>query len=1213
MNNLEEFEELAYGFYTNTDQETRITIEDEINHIIINLENVGDLVEILENTNSPYAQLLSITIIKQKITNSWNKIGEKQRLDLRDWMFKFLSEEGVNLTNVILNGLSSLYGRLLKISWLEDQKGNEKLLKKFVPAFFQGGSEQYVLGLKILKQITIEFSAIIKEREFLHRHRQILASFSKLLLQILVLSFNSLYTEDSQQQQNYKNRNNNAKAHELTTDNSLDLIISALSFDMVGLNKAEEIDGNYTFKVSIPISWKNSFKYLGLLFKCYSSLFKLQNKNTHKKLDKTNTTNQNQNQNENQNENNNKNYDNQKKRTNDRGAKIFHILELLASSKRSAFGKKPGRQNFLNQLIEGICYILENNLGLVTTYPDLIHGFTRLNDKILLHYDLNDLEKTEMLQIWLSYLFSLTTKWSTITETKSALYYLGTFWIKATFQLELFRISPNTKTHKEHDNSITYIREIMSKISQTLITYKFQEVAKIEIEDLSNTFEEESIFFIELKALRDLTRIDYHLTFQFIRDNYDIIFQQCYSNSWNEMILREISLLLIIFAQLISQFEIRQESNDFFGLFNTQIQLDNNNNNNMINDNNNNKQNFNIDMIIPNQKIDIFLILRSIEFIKWNEEMILTNSFPNRIEILEFSILYFLKEFLKIYITPKTNVLTNLSNIFEKDMPEFENHTDVFLFIFNKLISNFKTEDLSEKIISRSLKILNLLFNSFKRIINIPDLKEIQDLIKNHNSDIFPFLDIYIDSSDSMYKNFRTIFYHTLSKLIFNERKQTIFWENFEIFIQPFEKTFLSFDKILQTSKNNNNRTNKTNINQINNNNNNRNNNNNNNDYDILAIFSNRSEKTIQYLGLIKDLRGIISGCNNIHYFSHFFNWIYPKKLEILNQIFSITYQIPTISESYLNLLIQLCSINGKKKKHVKSSTLETFPISSPNLYILFKFACNILYEYISETIINIGPYLIQEQITEKTKTITLCYKLLSTIISCKQINFGVYQAFNDNFFEKTLSICFKLSNYYPNDTILIYPKLAKAYFCFFEVLSKRIPSKIILENQENFQKLINHISLSIKSNNTKIYYKACNIITRLIVFYLENYDNRFLKNENKILLANTLHQHFLNNIDNFQRISNQLFNLVFYEYNIEIRAISGILLGLTLINNQLLINFKKYLVDSSLAKYHQGLENRFSQLLEDVAPNLSNQNQNRFSQNLKSFRYHIRENGILF
>ncbi|KAJ6242401.1 exportin 7 [Anaeramoeba flamelloides] len=1221
MNTLEEFEQLSYEFYMNTDQESRIKIEGQINNIMTNLDNTVTIIEILENTSDPYAQLLSITILKKIITNYWNKIEEKQRLDLSNWMFTFLSEQGLNLTNVILNGLSSLYGRLLKISWLEDQKGNEKLLKKFVPVFFKGTAEQYILGLKILKQITIEFSTIIKEREFLLRHRKILASFrDRLLLRIFKIAINSLTQEE--QQYDYNNTNN--EITDLKDDASLDLIISVLTFDMGGLNRTEEVDGNDSFKVSIPATWRLSFKcleYTEILFKCYLSLFRHQNKDTNNNLNS-------QNQNQNQDENNNDNNYIQNERTNERGSKIFRSLGLLASSKRGVYGKKPGRQMFLNQLIKGICYILENNMGLIPANNDLIHEFTRLNDKILLHFNLRDLEKTEMLQTWLSYLFSLTLKWSSNIETKGALYYLGTFWIKATFQLELFKTSSSNNNNNNNNNMklINYIREIMSKISQTIITYKCQEVTKIEIEDLASSFEEESTFLVELRALRDLTRIDYNLTFQFIIKNYDILIEQCYNNSWNEITLREISLFIIIFSQLISQYNKRSQSNNFDDLFSTNMPptnyiqnshhsnnqnntknnysststfkfngIDNNNNNNNNSDNNSNskleKKTLN-DLKLSTRRMDGELIVRGIELIKWNEEMISNNSFPSRIEILEFSILSFLKEFLNVYINSNNNKSTSLSSVLSNLLSGFENHTDVFLFIFKKLISNLKTKELAEKLIAKSLKLLNLLFKYFRRMIDIPNLQETQDLIENHNLDIFPFLDIYTNSSNPVANNFRVIFYNTLSKLVFNERRQTVFWEKFEIFIQPFEKTFFEFENLLK------------NLNQNNINNKNKDND--------LEIFSSKPKYTIQYLGLVKDLRGIVSQCNNTHYFSHFFHWIYPKKMEILNQIFAVTYQIPKVTENYFNLLIQLCSTNGKNKNSSYSSS-RIFPISSPNLYILFKFACNILYEYICESLINIDPNLIQEQITEKAKTIALCYKLLSTIIFCKQMNFGVYKAFNDDFFEKTLSVCFKLSDYFPTDTILIYPKLAKAYFRLFEVLSKRLPSEIIQLDENNFKDLTSQINLSIHSKNTKFYYKACNIITRLVMFYLENYGNRFLKNEKKKSLANTLHQQFLNNFDNLESVFNQLFDLVLYEYKLEVGNISGTLLGLILLNDQLYINFKNNMFNSVLEKHEKDLDILFTKLLEDVDHTLSKRNQDTFSHNLNSFRYRVREDGILF
>ncbi|KAF9101706.1 Exportin 7 [Mortierella sp. AM989] len=359
---------------------------------------------------------------------------------------------------------------------------------------------------------------------------------------------------------------------------------------------------------------------------------------------------------------------------------------------------------------------------------------------------------------------------------------------------------------------------------------------------------------------------------------------------------------------------------------------------------------------------------------------------------IQSSIIYFYTQFRSSYIgedsSKAVKVYTQLSERWGLNTPN-----QVLDVILSSSLGNLRSSgDLSwrkqeDQLVLRTLKLFMNLSAGYSSVKYIRKLDTTKALLKNHNSSEFRFLDPKRKSSDTDVGRCRTMYYTTLSRILFAEDNiDAEFWR----FVKPWEVT----------------------LNQI-----------------TLAFGGKGGlgEEDIRLilLGLFKDLRGFVTSISNRRQFNLFYEWFYPSYTPIALRAIEIWPQ----NELSIAILRFWNEFATNKSSRV------TFDSSSPNGILLFRETSNILYTY--------GQSLLSRPITsestrwsEKYKGIMLYFNIMSVSLSGKYANFGVFKLYGDKALDRVLEIFFQLMLAVPVDDMVSFPKLALSYFSVIDVFA---------------------------------------------------------------------------------------------------------------------------------------------------------------------------------
>ena len=90
-------------------------------------------------------------------------------------------------------------------------------------------------------------------------------------------------------------------------------------------------------------------------------------------------------------------------------------------------------------------------------------------------------------------------------------------------------------------------------------------------------------------------------------------------------------------------------------------------------------------------------------------------------------------------------------------------------------------------------------------------------------------------------------------------------------------------------------------------------------------------------MGLLRDLIGIASACSTRQLYDMFFEWLFPKYINIIAKCSAIFYDSPSVIAPLLRFVVQLSSNKDGRLK---------FDCSSPNGFLLFREVGKIIVEY---------------------------------------------------------------------------------------------------------------------------------------------------------------------------------------------------------------------------------------------------------------------------
>lgn len=369
---IPQLEVLAEQLYNSTTVEQRAEAERMLGGLSSSTEFIPHCRVILDNSRSNYAQLLAAQTLL-KLVNE-NTLSGTVRVDMKNYLFNYLSSNCATLPNWVLQALVQLLCRTAKLAWFDSDSAKALVEEAKGHLEKPASAAHYLLGLKILRDLVQEMNTATPGRT-LTQHRKVAVSFRDLaLLNVTKAALAALrYMLDN-------------GADEKLLQEGAQLAQACLSFDFVGTlldDSAEDVT-----TIQVPSSWRTMIEdptTLSLFFDIYAAS------------------------------------------TPPLSSNALECLVKLASVRRSLFSSEAERSKFLNRLVNGTRDVLlqKQGLGEHSNY----HEFCRLLGRLKTNYQLSELvavdNYTEWIQLVASMTISSLQSWQWANQS---IYYLLGLW-----------------------------------------------------------------------------------------------------------------------------------------------------------------------------------------------------------------------------------------------------------------------------------------------------------------------------------------------------------------------------------------------------------------------------------------------------------------------------------------------------------------------------------------------------------------------------------------------------------------------------------------------------------------------------------------------------------------------------------------------------------------------------------------------------------------
>ncbi|KAI5074563.1 hypothetical protein GOP47_0010524 [Adiantum capillus-veneris] len=387
MESLAQLEVLCERLYNSQDSSERAHAESTLQCFSVNTEYISQCQFILNNTSSPYAQMLASSSLLKQVTD--HTLSLPLRLDIRNYVVSYLGTRGRELQSFVTTSLIQLLCRITKLAWYDDDRFRE-IVKEATTFLTQATTEHFYIGLKIFNQLVAEMNQANGGLPLMH-HRKIACSFRDLaLFQIFQISLTSL------------RQLNGDGTDERLKEQAINLALKCLSYDFVGTSLDESSEDLGT--IQIPSSWRPILEdtaTLQLFFDYYAA--------TKPPLSK----------------------------------EALECLIRLASVRRSLFAGETERSKFLTHLMNGTKDILQKAQGLAD--HDNYHEYCRLLDRLKINYQLSELVSVEGYNDWIRLVAEFTIKSLQSWQWASnSVYYLLGLWSRLVSSVPFLKIDSPT-------------------------------------------------------------------------------------------------------------------------------------------------------------------------------------------------------------------------------------------------------------------------------------------------------------------------------------------------------------------------------------------------------------------------------------------------------------------------------------------------------------------------------------------------------------------------------------------------------------------------------------------------------------------------------------------------------------------------------------------------------------------------------------------------
>jgi exportin-7 len=529
---------------------------------------------------------------------------------------------------------------------------------------------------------------------------------------------------------------------------------------------------------------------------------------------------------------------------------------------------------------------------------------------------------------------------------------------------------------------------------------------------------------------------------------------------------------------------------------------------------------------------------------------------------LDLAMVNFLQNFRRAYITlqatPKRSNLsrTNSSSRGLSSMGEESEAKDIYSRIakkigpttqdnvismmLKKIVANLKFWPRNPIMIRACLQLLDNLSCGYASGKAMAQLDTAKALLKNHSAQFFPFLDMRENES------FRVMFYTTMSRLLFMDANCGMF----DVFVATFENVMQRID----------------------------------------AQNNPRIPEVRQAAaGLAWDLVGVVEGIRSSKAYKMFFDWMYPKGIGLILRMLETWWDAADVSVPILQLLAAL--VNNK-------ATRIRFHVSSPNGVLLFREASKALVIY-GNRIMDVKTS-IDDLYEQRIKGIGSCMTILTNALSGGFVNFGIFTLYKDRCLTDAVTVVLKLVRSVPLSELLAYVDIAESYFVFVEVLLRTVCEIAIAFDTRIFLPLINSLQQGLQSLHANMVAKAASAIDHLFSFRQKL---ALSKRYESAETLRKLNHHMSNSGTMVFDMFRTLMDMVLFERVSHYWSLSRPVLSILCAQKQCLKKYQDYLMQAQQPDSRPKLAEAFVRLMQDVQPNLTLSNNDKFTSNMAAFR----------
>jgi len=392
------FERLCEVLYTSPTSSERKDAEAQLLQFQASTGRLAELLAVFEKSHNSYALLIAGTSLQGLLAAQWSALSPDERLEIRMLLMNYLLSRGAQVADFVAASLVKVVARITKLAWFDGARHREVVDE--ASKLYNASPEHCALALRLLTALVDEFNTTSTTRSdarSLTQQRKCAVSFRDLALfptvQIAQSTLRRLRTSG-----NHTDGAAAAAASPTTStaaaspqdatiaEHALKLLEACLNFDFIGTNADESGDDVGT--IQLPSTWRpvaHDPELTATLFEYFRSAEP------------------------------------------PRSSSAMQSLVLLSSVRRSLFATEADRGRFLNQLMRGIRDILASRMGL--QHEANYHEFCRLLGRLKSNYQLSELVTTDVYSEWLDLASKFTTasfdQWQL---SKNSIQYLLTLW-----------------------------------------------------------------------------------------------------------------------------------------------------------------------------------------------------------------------------------------------------------------------------------------------------------------------------------------------------------------------------------------------------------------------------------------------------------------------------------------------------------------------------------------------------------------------------------------------------------------------------------------------------------------------------------------------------------------------------------------------------------------------------------------------------------------